>query len=244
MNRSNRPTARFGRAAVASIAIALGLALAPAHASAAAATEHAAEVVLRALSLLGVDYRWGGNTPETGLDCSGLVRLVFHEAVGLPLPRRSEEISRVGDAVRRSELQPGDLVFFNTLRRSFSHVGIYIGHNQFVHAPAAGGQVRVEALNQSYWTRRFNGARRLIATDFAAGSVVARADWAASARPATQPQPVNAVARAALPAAPASAVRPSAPRAAGLDTARSPAAQPAQALRAISPLVVSEYNVH
>jgi len=121
-----------------------------------------AEVVLRALSLLGVNYRFGGNTPDTGLDCSGLVRFVFHETLGMPLPRRSEEISRVGSVIPARDLQPGDLVFFNTLRRAFSHVGIYIGNNQFVHAPATGKSVRIENLGADYWTRRFNGARRLL----------------------------------------------------------------------------------
>lgn len=121
-----------------------------------------AEVVLRALSLLGVKYRFGGNTPETGLDCSGLVRLVFQDTIGAVLPRRSEEISRVGGSIGTSELQPGDLVFFNTLRRAFSHVGIYIGNNQFVHAPSTGGSIRVERLDGSYWAGRFDGARRLV----------------------------------------------------------------------------------
>lgn len=121
----------------------------------------AVELVIRSLSLLGVHYRFGGSSPETGLDCSGLVRLVFHEAMGLALPRRSEEISREGERVRLDQLQPGDLVFFNTLRRAFSHVGIYIGNNRFVHAPSAGGQVRVEKFDSRYWKARFNGARRL-----------------------------------------------------------------------------------
>jgi len=132
---------------------------------AAAPADPSAEVVLRALSLLGVNYRFGGNTPETGLDCSGLVRFVFHDTLGMPLPRRSEEMSRVGSAVSARELQPGDLVFFNTLRRAFSHVGIYIGNNQFVHAPATGKSIRVESLGTDYWVRRFNGARRLLDED-------------------------------------------------------------------------------
>lgn len=123
------------------------------------------EVVLRALSLLGVNYRFGGNTPDTGLDCSGLVRFVFHETLGMPLPRRSEEMSRVGSEISTRELQPGDLVFFNTLRRAFSHVGIYIGNGQFVHAPAAGKAIRVENLGAAYWARRYNGARRLLDDD-------------------------------------------------------------------------------
>jgi cell wall-associated NlpC family hydrolase len=122
----------------------------------------AAEIVLRALGLLGVNYRFGGNTVETGLDCSGLVRLVFQEAKGLVLPRRAEEIGRAAQSIDPQQLAPGDLVFFNTLRRSFSHVGIYIGNNQFVHAPSSGGAVRVENMTQSYWAKRFDGARRLI----------------------------------------------------------------------------------
>lgn len=122
----------------------------------------AGDLVNRALGLLGVDYRRGGNSPDTGLDCSGLVRHVFSEAAGLVLPRRAEEISRAGAPVARSELRPGDLVFFNTLRRTFSHVGIYIGDGRFVHAPSSGGVVRVERLAGPYWTSRFNGGRRLI----------------------------------------------------------------------------------
>lgn len=128
----------------------------------ASGTNLAAEVVIRSLSMLGVDYKWGGNSPETGLDCSGLVRFVYEGTIGKVLPRRSAEMSREGESVDRHELQPGDLVFFNTLRRAFSHVGIYIGNNQFVHAPSKGKQVRVSSLENSYWAKRFNGARRVI----------------------------------------------------------------------------------
>jgi len=128
-----------------------------------ASTDFAAEVVFRALSLLGVNYRFGGNSPTSGLDCSGLVRLVYSEVTGLILPRRSDEMSRVGGSIDKSELQPGDLVFFNTLRMPFSHVGIFIGNGQFVHSPSSGSTVRVENMNLSYWQSRFNGARRLIA---------------------------------------------------------------------------------
>ena len=127
-----------------------------------ASTDFAAEVVFRALSLLGVNYRFGGNTPAAGLDCSGLVRLVYSEVIGLTLPRRSDEMSRVGGSVDQSELQPGDLVFFNTLRMPFSHVGIFSGNGQFVHSPSSGSSVRVENMNLSYWQSRFNGARRVI----------------------------------------------------------------------------------
>jgi len=119
------------------------------------------ELVIRALSLLGVNYKRGGNTPQTGLDCSGLVRFVFYDTLGLLLPRRSEEISRVGMNVQRHDLQPGDLVFYNTMRRTFSHVGIYLGDGRFIHAPASGGIVRIEKMDLPYWLNRFDGARRL-----------------------------------------------------------------------------------
>ena len=131
-------------------------------AAVAAGMDLSADVVFRALSLLGVPYRWGGNTPEDGLDCSGLVKLVFEQTVGVSLPRRSVEISQVGGDVPREALQPGDLVFFNTLRYAFSHVGIYIGNGQFVHAPSRGKPVRVDNLAARYWTQRFDGARRLL----------------------------------------------------------------------------------
>jgi hypothetical protein len=163
-----RPVERFARATAACAALALALAASPpvlAGPSDGAPSDPGAEVVLRALSLLGVNYRFGGNSPDSGLDCSGLVRHVFQDSLGMLLPRRSEEMSRVGGSIRPSELQPGDLVFFNTLRRAFSHVGIYIGNNQFVHAPSTGGAIRVESLDKDYWTRRFDGARRLLATD-------------------------------------------------------------------------------
>jgi cell wall-associated NlpC family hydrolase len=114
-----------------------------------------------ALALIGVHYRRAGESPQTGFDCSGFVRYVFHDAAGLDLPHRAFEISRLGVRVARDELRPGDVIFFNTLRRAFSHVGIYIGDGQFVHAPASGGNVRVESLDVPYWTKRFNGARRI-----------------------------------------------------------------------------------
>jgi len=125
------------------------------------ATHAGAELVIRSLSLLGVRYRFGGNSPDTGLDCSGLVRHVYQGAIGLVLPRRAEEISRKGERVTLDQLRAGDLVFFNTLRRAFSHVGVYIGDNRFVHAPSAGGRVRVESIDTRYWLKRFSGARRL-----------------------------------------------------------------------------------
>jgi len=121
----------------------------------------AGDVVVGALNMIGVRYRWGGDTPDSGLDCSGFVRYVFQDTLGMALPRRAEEMSRVGEKVRMSELKPGDLVFFNTMRRTFSHVGIYIGDNKFVHSPSTGSTIRVDDLDSGYWEKRFTGARRL-----------------------------------------------------------------------------------
>lgn len=123
--------------------------------------DHASELAMRAVGMLGIHYQRGGNTPESGLDCSGLVRYVFKEAWGTILPRTSEEISHVGKQVENRDMQPGDLVFYNTLKRGFSHVGIYLGDNKFIHSPSAGGQVRIESMDVSYWKERFNGARRI-----------------------------------------------------------------------------------
>ena len=124
-------------------------------------TSRASELAIRAMSMIGIRYKLGGNTPENGLDCSGLVRYLFKEVWNTELPRTSEEISRVGQQVDATQLQPGDLVFYNTLRRSFSHVGIYLGDNKFIHAPSTGGEVRIESMDVGYWKTRFNGARRI-----------------------------------------------------------------------------------
>lgn len=121
----------------------------------------ASELAIRAMSMIGIRYKYGGNAPESGLDCSGLVRYLFKDVWGTELPRTSEEISRLGEHVDTADLQPGDLVFYNTLRRAFSHVGIYLGDNKFIHAPASGGQVRIESMDVGYWKKRFNGARRI-----------------------------------------------------------------------------------
>lgn len=128
-------------------------------------TNRASELATQALAMLGINYRYGGNTPDTGLDCSGLVRYVFKEAWGTDLPRTSLEISRVGEKIGKESLQPGDLVFYNTLRRGFSHVGIYLGDGKFIHSPSSGGQVRIESMDESYWKKRFNGARRIAADE-------------------------------------------------------------------------------
>jgi cell wall-associated NlpC family hydrolase len=120
------------------------------------------DVILKGLELVGVPYRWGGTNPDAGLDCSGFVQRVFLDSLGVLLPRTSREMSAVGNRITRTELQPGDLVFFNTLRRTFSHVGIYLGDNKFLHSPSKGGEVRVDDMNQNYWVKRFNGARRVL----------------------------------------------------------------------------------
>ena len=121
----------------------------------------ASELAIRAMSMIGIRYQYGGTAPETGLDCSGLVRYVYKQVWGKELPRTSEEISHIGQHVDTAELQPGDLVFYNTLRRAFSHVGIYLGDHKFIHAPSAGGEVRIESMDVGYWKKRFNGARRV-----------------------------------------------------------------------------------
>ena len=123
--------------------------------------DNAQEVLINALSLTGIKYRYGGNSPATGFDCSGFVRYVFQNAANLTLPPTARAISQIGKRVKKDELQPGDLVFFNTLKSAFSHVGIYIGNNNFIHAPSAGKTVRVESMQQGYWASRFEGAQRL-----------------------------------------------------------------------------------
>lgn len=121
----------------------------------------ASELVMNAMGFLGVPYKYGGNSAETGFDCSGFVRAVFEESVGKVLPRRSDEQAAATQPIERTELKPGDLVFFNTMRRAFSHVGIYVGDGKFIHSPRAGSTVRVEDMRKSYWETRFNGARRV-----------------------------------------------------------------------------------
>jgi len=133
-------------------------------------TDRATQLAIEAMSLVGINYRRGGNSPENGLDCSGFVRHVFKEVQGKELPRTSAEISKLGESVDKQDLQPGDLVFFNTLRRAFSHVGIYLGDNKFIHSPSTGGAVRIESMDLSYWKARFNGARRIETSENAAAN--------------------------------------------------------------------------
>ena len=122
----------------------------------------AQDVAIYALGLIGVDYRFGGNSPSSGFDCSGLVRYVFQEVTGVTLPRTSREMSGLGSKIALGELKPGDLVFFNTRQFQFSHVGIYLGDSRFIHAPARGGEVEIARLSETYWQKHFDGARRLV----------------------------------------------------------------------------------
>ena len=122
----------------------------------------ASDLVMQAMNFLGVPYKRGGNTEETGFDCSGFTRHIFENSIGLVLPRRADEQATTAGllSINRQELKPGDLVFFNTMKRTFSHVGIYVGDDRFIHSPRAGGEVRIEDMRESYWSRRFTGARR------------------------------------------------------------------------------------
>jgi cell wall-associated NlpC family hydrolase len=138
------------------------IALAPARAIATPDPEQLDSPKFHALLALGMPYHFGGRSPETGFDCSGLVAHVFERAWGMLLPRSAHEQAAVGKPIRRlNELEPGDLVFYNTRNSPFSHVGIYLGGGQFIHAPRPGQRVRVEHVDSPYWKARFNGARRL-----------------------------------------------------------------------------------
>lgn len=125
--------------------------------------DRASVVAMQALAHLGVPYRSGGLSPRTGFDCSGLVVYVYRVGADLALPRNTFDLSRRGEPVERDDLMPGDLVFYNTQRRAYSHVGIYLGEGRFIHAPSSGGEVRVESLHAGYWARRYSGARRVLA---------------------------------------------------------------------------------
>ena len=139
-------------------------------------TSKTTDLVITALGAVGVPYRYGGNSLESGLDCSGLVREVVKRTSGQDLPRRAAEQAAATQKIDREELRAGDLVFFNTMRRAYSHVGIYVGDGRFVHAPRAGATVRLENMNISYWQSRFNGARRLSLTSEDARTLANRAE--------------------------------------------------------------------
>jgi cell wall-associated NlpC family hydrolase len=143
-------------------------------------------LVISAMGLIGVPYKRGGNDSDTGFDCSGFTRHLFENSLGLLLPRKVDDQAKASGLVpvKRNELKPGDLVFFNTLKRTFSHVGIYLGDDKFIHAPRSGAEVRIESLDVKYWAKRFTGARR---ADPAVTAVVAPASVAPVAAPGENP---------------------------------------------------------
>lgn len=197
------------------------------------ALQGAETVATFALSLVGVDYRWGGTTPAQGFDCSGLIRYVFQETTGVALPRTARGLASLGERVRRSELVPGDLVFFNTRHAAFSHVGIYLGNDRFIHAPRRGGEVGVAVLSSAYWKHRYDGARRLVGVLPALVPEVVSTAWAASTdAPATAPATATAIATAT--ASSDTTPSPRSTAAADRPAPQAPDADPASALSHLS----------
>lgn len=125
----------------------------------AAVNPSAQEIVFYALGLMDTDYRFGGKNPEAGLDCSGMVSLVYGRAASMRLTGSAADIAARGRAIERTDLRAGDLVFFNTRNQPFSHVGIYIGDDRFIHAPSSKGKVRVDRLDTAYFAQRYEAAR-------------------------------------------------------------------------------------
>jgi cell wall-associated NlpC family hydrolase len=122
-------------------------------------SDKGSEVAIYALGLIDTGYRFGGKNPKAGLDCSGMVTYIFNQAAGLKLTGSAADLARKGRQIERSKLRAGDLVFFNTDHRAFSHVGIYIGDGRFVHAPATNGKVHISRLDNPYFAPRFEMAR-------------------------------------------------------------------------------------
>ncbi|BEI33158.1 C40 family peptidase [Polynucleobacter sp. HIN5] len=118
-------------------------------------------ISIAAMGLVGVPYRYGGNTPAGGFDCSGLIVYVYQNSSGIKLPRTIQQMSNVGKGIGQQAPAPGDLVFFNTTGERHSHAGIYVGQGRFVHAPSAGGTVRLERIDSPYWAARYTEARRI-----------------------------------------------------------------------------------
>lgn len=119
------------------------------------------EILLYTLCLLDIDYKFGGNNPAAGLDCSGMVVYIYKNVVKIDLPRSAADIAAVSTPISNNRMQVGDLVFFNTIGRSFSHMGLYIGDNKFVHAPKTNSVIQVEYLSTQYFASRYEGARTL-----------------------------------------------------------------------------------
>jgi cell wall-associated NlpC family hydrolase len=146
--------------------------------AAGAPADRMSDLVVAAMGAIVVPYRMGGNSYDSGFDCSGFVRAVYGQSLGLTLPRQAAQQAAATHVIDREQLRPGDLVFFNTLRRSYSHVGIYVGDHKFIHSPRPGAAVRIEDMRVNYWNRRFDGARRVT------GDVPVRAPVQIAADPA------------------------------------------------------------
>ncbi|KVZ11402.1 C40 family peptidase [Burkholderia ubonensis] len=189
------------------------------------------EISIQAMSLVGVPYRWGGNTPDSGFDCSGLVRYVVGRAADVNLPRTTPDMSSRGMSIDPEQVAPGDLIFFNTTGRPHSHVGIYVGKLRFVNAPSTGGTVRLDYLTNPYWAKRFDGIRRVAPpksqpTPFDAPTYEARRDDV----PRVQPAAPAPVVTAAAPRQPAfAAAQPSVSPAPIVPVATAASAAPADA---------------
>lgn len=125
------------------------------------------EVLLRAIGLVGTPYVWGGNTPSSGFDCSGLIGFVYQDVAGIRLPRTTQQMLHMpGQQVSRNQLQSGDIIFFATAGRGrVSHAGIYVGEGRFVHAPSNGGTVRLDSVNAAYWNKAYLQAKRVLSSE-------------------------------------------------------------------------------
>lgn len=166
-------------------------------------SDKASELVVNAMGFLGVPYKRGGNSvADGGFDCSGFVRAMYEQTLGLMLPRRADQQAAATEAIPRRDLRPGDLVFFNTMRRAFSHVGIYIGDGKFIHSPRTGADVRIEDMDARYWRTRFDGARRVET----GAATVAEAATPTAAAPTPTPTP------APMPTIPSNIAQQFAPR--------------------------------
>ncbi len=194
------------------------------------------EISIQAMSLVGVPYRWGGNTPASGFDCSGLVRYVMDRAADVNLPRTTADMSSRGVSIEPDQIAPGDLIFFNTTGRPHSHVGIYVGKLRFVNAPSTGGTVRLDYLTNPYWAKRFDGIRRVAPprakpTPFDAPTYEARRDESRTAATAAVSAPTPA---APAPVVTAAASQP--PAYAATQAPRVSAAPPAAVAAAAAPV--------
>ena len=146
--------------------------------------EAVGDLLMQAMSLIGVAYRFGGTSPETGLDCSGFIQYIFRKSLRVNLPRTSAEMARMGRMIEPEELVPGDLVFYNTRGFQYSHVGLYLGGNKFIHSPRTGKSVEIVNMGSSYWKTRFNGARRIPRAGVPEWKDTARTNTNQSVRPA------------------------------------------------------------